>query len=335
MDMDTQKLPVTYIYRNTDAFSIEKVFDTVADALPEDIALEKHKIPCRGVSVLKLFRNILSVRPFRKKIVHVTGDAHYTILGASRKRSILTVHDLGILDAKKGFAKFLLWLLWFYLPVRHATVITCISEATKQALLDTVKVSPDKIVVVRNPVGANFTPEPMPDASGNIRLLHIGTKPNKNLRRLATALHGINGVELRIIGIIPDEDKKLLDELNINYSAADHLSDSEIVDEYRKCHIVCFISTFEGFGMPILEGQRTGRVVLTSNISPMKEVAGNSAVLVDPFNVDDIREKILQLLSNHDNWQDIISRGNANAEIYSPEAVAGEYAAIYRRIQQQ
>ena len=87
--------------------------------------------------------------------------------------------------------------------------------------------------------------------------------------------------------------------------------------------------------MPILEGQRTGRVVLTSNISPMKEVAGNSAVLVDPFNVDDIREKILQLLSNRDNWQDIISRGNANAEIYSPEAVAGEYAAIYRRIQQQ
>ena len=83
----------------------------------------------------------------------------------------------------------------------------------------------------------------------------------------------MNGIDchLRIIGKIDINIQTLLDENKIDYTNAFNLSDNEIIEEYKKCDIVNFPSTHEGFGMPIIEGQAIGRVVLTSDLSPMNQ----------------------------------------------------------------
>jgi glycosyltransferase involved in cell wall biosynthesis len=56
-----------------------------------------------------------------------------------------------------------------------------------------------------------------------------------------------------------------------------------VINEYNKSDILAFVSTSEGFGMPILEANAVGRVVVTSNITSMPEVANNAAHYVNPF----------------------------------------------------
>ena len=76
---------------------------------------------------------------------------------------------------------------------------------------------------------------------------------------------------------------------SIRYVYKCDLSNQEILDEYMNCDIVSFPSLYEGFGMPIIEGQAVGRVVFTSDLEPMKEIAGDAALLVDPYSIESIR----------------------------------------------
>jgi glycosyltransferase involved in cell wall biosynthesis len=71
-------------------------------------------------------------------------------------------------------------------------------------------------------------------------------------------------------------------------------------NEYLRADLVAFCSTFEGFGLPIIEAQAMRTPVVSSELSPMKEVAGDGAVLVDPFDVSKIREGILKIINNDD-----------------------------------
>ena len=93
-----------------------------------------------------------------------------------------------------------------------------------------------------------------------------------------------------------------------------------------------FPSIYEGFGMPIIEGQTIGRVVITSDISPMKDVAGNGALLVNPFSVESIREAYLQIINDKDLRSRIIEKGKENAQKYAVEKIAKQYVKIYKTI---
>lgn len=76
-------------------------------------------------------------------------------------------------------------------------------------------------------------------------MLHIGTRPNKNLERVIEALEGIK-CHLRIIGKLTSEQEKLLSEKKIKYSNGINLTDEEILNEYILCDIVSFPSLYEG-----------------------------------------------------------------------------------------
>ena len=119
---------------------------------------------------------------------------------------------------------------------------------------------------------------------------------------------------------------------NIVYENKCGLSDEEIINEYKNCDIVSFCSIFEGFGMPIIEANAVGRPVITSNISPMKEVAGGSALLVDPYNVDDIRSKMMCLLTDEKVRLRCIELGYENAKKYSQSNIVNQYLHIYSQL---
>jgi glycosyltransferase involved in cell wall biosynthesis len=123
-----------------------------------------------------------------------------------------------------------------------------------------------------------------------------------------------------------------LRELGVAYENRSELGDAELLAAYRRCDALIFVSTYEGFGLPIIEAQAVGRPVITSRVCSMPEASGGAACLVDPFDVADIRRAIQRLIDDPAYAQTLVRFGYENAARYAPERVAAAYAALYRRV---
>jgi glycosyltransferase involved in cell wall biosynthesis len=89
------------------------------------------------------------------------------------------------------------------------------------------------------------------------------------------------------------------------------------------------VSTYEGFGLPLVEAQAVGRPVLSSNVGPIPEVAGGGALLVDPTSVRDIRDGLDLLIRDHDVRDRLVYTGLSNVKRFRKANVASQYAALY------
>ena len=322
---------VTYVQRKKGEFwSLEEVFQTIREHLPDGVESTTVAAPASGANLASLLRNLAWARRLKGELFHVTGDIHYVVLALTGAPVVLTVHDLRFLVEARGWKRFLLWLLWAYLPGNLADHVTAISEQTRQALIRFARVPPGKIRVIPNPVSPEFQPLAQDWRPDRPRLLHVGTTPNKNLERVTDACAGLP-VELRILGRVAEGQTRKLEAAGIKFQVFCDLGRNEVVRLYQDCDAVLFPSLYEGFGMPILEGQAVGRPVLTSNRDPMRQVAGEGALLVDPDEVDSIRNGIQRLLREPELRSELVRRGFENVKRYAPEAVAAQYAELYRR----
>jgi glycosyltransferase involved in cell wall biosynthesis len=137
---------------------------------------------------------------------------------------------------------------------------------------------------------------------------------------------------LKIIGDLDDQTTRQLKEAKISYESAVNLSEAEMYQAYCDADLVSFVSTYEGFGMPIVEAQWVERPVVTSNCSSMPEVAGEGACLVDPFDVGSIREGIQRVIRDTAFRQHLVEQGRGNRERFSLEEIAKQYLSLYERL---
>ena len=102
---------------------------------------------------------------------------------------------------------------------------------------------------------------------------------------------------------------------------------------YHQCTVVCFASLYEGFGMPIIEGQLVGKPVITSKVDPMPWVAGEGgAHFVDPFNVEEIRVGIVKVVEDESYRQSLVEAGLQNVQRFEPGKIARMYEEVYREV---
>lgn len=261
-------------------------------------------------------------------IHHVTGDVHFLVVGLPRKRTILTIHDLSFLKKGSLLHRFFLWLFWVYIPVHWAKFITCVSEETKKDILKYSFCNTSKVKVIYNFLREEFVFMPKEFNKACPVILQMGTNYNKNLHRLIEALTGIN-CHLRIIGMLSESVKIHLSNNHISYSNEFGLGDNDLLNEYRNADVVTFCSTLEGFGLPVIEGQAIGRVVVTSNTSSMPEIAGVGACFVDPFSVISIRNGIQKVIDDDDFREKIIKDGLKNIERFTIDRITKEYIKLY------
>ena len=313
-------------------FSLERVFAAVRRALPAEIASNNYFCRFESRGIMRRVVNILEASFHQSELNHIVGDVHYLALGLGKYRTILTIHDCVGLRLKQGLNRVLLLWFWYKLPVKRVAAITVISEFTRDELVDFVGCNPSIVHVIPNPVPAGFVPWPKDFQRKAPVILQVGTaEHNKNICRLAEAIRGIS-CHLEIIGQLTERQIKVLENSHISYNAQWGLSDQQVLDKYRECDMVVFVSTYEGFGMPIVEANATGRPVVTSNLPPMSAVAGSAACLVDPFNCSSIREGVLRVINDTAYRNSLVAQGFENVKRFRSEAVAEQYAMLYKRV---
>ena len=84
--------------------------------------------------------------------------------------------------------------------------------------------------------------------------------------------------------------------------------------------------------MPIIEGQATGRPILTSNIPPMTEVAGDGACLVNPYETNSIKKGFLSIINDSVYREKLITKGSENVKRFSIEHIITQYEQLYQDI---
>ena len=326
-------MKVHYYFRNKQlGFSIQTVFTTLIYEVCKYYTIRESYLVTPFADIIAIIRNLIFAYKVQRlgEINHLTGDVHYLLYVLDKKRTIVTVHDIMYYRNLHGLKKYLWKLLYIYSLKKSAHVVF-ISEYSKKEVLDIINLPINKISVIPNPVSPNFYYTEKEFNCDCPLILHIGTNIRKNLHNTIRALNGIV-CHLRIIGHLNEENINLLNEYKIQYSNVYDLDEKEIIREYQNADIINFPSLYEGFGMPIIEGQTTGRIVVTSNMSPMKEVAGNGAVLVDPLSIESIRDAYLKIINDKVFRLKIIEKGKVNATKYKVETIAEQYINLYKMI---
>jgi len=307
---------------------VEKLFDTVRDALPSEIepVVAESRFLSRG-----FFRRayIIVEAKFRQGDVnHITGDVHFLSYLLCRRKTVLTILDCGFAEKERGVKRQLLRYFWYVLPIWRVGFITVISKTVELELKKLVTFPPGKVRVISCCIPETFTYSKEIFNAGKPRILQVGTGENKNLVRVTRALKGIP-CHLDIVGKLKEEQRRVLVECGIEYTNSWGIPEAELIHKYQECDLV---STYEGFGLPILEGNAVGRPVITSNISSMPEVAGDAACLVNPFDEVDIRSGILKVIKESSYRQELVAKGLINVKRFRPEAIAMQYAELYREV---
>ncbi len=327
------RLRITHFMRRQPAnmFSIERLYEDVRSAMPDDCDVRVWT--CRHLSkgLLSRLSDMWAARKAQGDVNHVTGDVHYLTYLLDPKRTVLTIHDLVLLGQLRGIRRWAAWLLWYWLPVHRSKAVVTISESTRRALLENVHVDPTKVRVIHNCVSDEFEAVPRPLNPQKLRILQIGTQWNKNVDRVAEALDGIP-CQLIIVGPLSDAQTERLRRHKVDYENHVGLSREALVAQYIAADMLLFASTYEGFGLPIVEAQAVGRPVVTSRASSMHEIAGDAACLVDPFDVGSIRAGVLQVINDESYRHSLVEAGFLNVARFRTAAVAAHYANLYREI---
>jgi glycosyltransferase involved in cell wall biosynthesis len=280
---------------------------------------------------------------------------HYVLPAGVRCRSVVTIHDCIHLmfpqylpnKAAYAYARAAMWA-----AARRSDCILTVSEASKRDILHFFNVPPEKIVVVANAIDDHFWSTPAEEDVSRVReryqldhqfVLYVGNiKPHKNLVRLIEAFaefrrSGFEDVKLLIIG---DEISKLPElrrsvhrhKLHKHVRFLGYQTDQTLAILYRLAAVFVFPSLYEGFGLPPLEAMASGTPVVTSNVSSLPEVAGDAAVLIDPYDVDSIVDGLRRVLSDPALAEDLRRRGLERAREFSWARSVDKTLQVYQEV---
>ena len=261
----------------------------------------------------------------------------------TRTKTLLVIHDLNF----EHYPEQMPWLVrnyyLYFTPrfVHKADRIATVSSYSKQDIINQYQVKADKIDVVYN--GANQAFEPIPEKEkkeirdkythGQEYFLFIGAlHPRKNLVNLFKAFdlykHELkNQNKLLIVGEKmwwTGELKKTYEEMHFKEDVlfTGRLQFKDLSKVVASALALSYVSFFEGFGIPIVEAFNAGTAVITSNVTSMPEIAGDAALLTDPFDPNSIADAMKKLTLDADLRSSLIEKGSIRGKEFSWDQTA-------------
>ncbi len=268
-----------------------------------------------------------------------------------RCASAVTVHDILFEDFPEFFTRF--FRLRSRLLVRHsarrARVVCSVSEFSKNELVRRYGIAPEKITITYNaadlerfsPVGQSSADRdevrPLGLVPGEY-LLSVGRlEPRKNHVRLlrAYAQLPLPRPRLAIVGQRDfrfDEILRAKEELGLGDDVLflERIADAALPALYRHARLFVYPTLAEGFGMPVIEAMASGVPVITSNNTALPEVAGEAALLVDPYSIQAIAAALHTVLADPAKAARMRDAGLTQARRFSWDTEAAKLAAAYR-----
>jgi glycosyltransferase involved in cell wall biosynthesis len=173
-------------------------------------------------------------------------------------------------------------------------------------------------------------------------VLCVGTlEPRKNHTRLVEAFARIYDGSSKLVlaggkGWLYDELFAKVETLGLHEAVIfpGYVANEDLVLWYNAATVFAYPSLYEGFGMPILEAQACGTPVMTSNVPPLPEAAGDAALFSDPYDVEALATNMNRLLTEKSLRFELRERGLAHASEFTWMRTAQETAHVYRRATQ-
>ena len=231
----------------------------------------------------------------------------------------------------------------------QADAVITISESAKQDAVEHLGLDPSRVYVVYGGVDSSFRPLPQTTVANALKplglvaqeyILNVGTlEPRKNLVRLLQAYQRVRRVfrpapKLVFAGMkgwMYDEVLKQVNALDLEKDVLflGRVESGLLPVLYSGARLFAYPSIYEGFGLPVLEAMACGAPVVTSNTSSLPEVVGDAALLVDPYDVKQIAEAMIQLLTDDDLSAVLRQRGFDRSARFTWEAAAEKTCAFY------
>ncbi len=259
-------------------------------------------------------------------------------------RSVAVIHDLNFehypedvpFIARKYYRKY------FPAYAQRADRIATVSDHSKQDIIRTYGIDESKIDVVHD--GANEMFAPVTEitkkaarekyAGGSEYFVYVGSlHPRKNIARLLRAFDAFrhsSGEALKLVIVgekmfmtsrIRDAYQGMLHKHDVVFTG--RLQNEELRNVLASALALTYVSTFEGFGIPVLEAMCCDVPVITSDCTSMPEVAGSAALLADPFSEDSIKDAMQRVAAEKQTRERLIAAGRVQREKFSWDRTAG------------
>ena len=285
----------------------------------------------------------LSLKRFLRKLqpdLFFSPDG-YMCLG-TKTPTVIQFHDLNFEHFPKDMPKIHLWHYKTFFPryARKAKRIVTVSEFSKKDICDCYGINPEKIDVAYNGANELFVPLAEEEkvsvrnryTDGKPYFMFVGSlHPRKNLARLFASFdlfksQTVSDVKLLIVGEKrwwSEPIQRAYDGMRFKEEVifAGRLSAEELHKVTASALASVYVSYFEGFGIPILEAFKCDTPVITSNVTSMPEVAGDAALLVDPFDVASIADGMKAMLDENLR-QELIEKGRERRNAFSWDKAA-------------
>jgi glycosyltransferase involved in cell wall biosynthesis len=217
--------------------------------------------------------------------------------------------------------------------------VICVSNYTRAEFLNWSKVDPTKVHVIRNGAPYRFVTNKSIYKLDHRYILYPGNhRAYKNLDRLLRAFAQSNiaeqGIHLLLTGDQSPELKRTINALSLEQVVhfCGRVPADQLPKLYKGAEAVVFVSLYEGFGLPILEGMASDVPVITSAVSAMPEVAGDAALLVDPHSVDAIAEALKRITTDETLRIDLIEKGRRRLTEFDWDLSAAKFWCLVREV---
>jgi glycosyltransferase involved in cell wall biosynthesis len=313
-----------------------------------------------AVNLREIDRFILAPTLWRRRsfgLLHIIDHANAFYLNSLRRAaSIVTVHDVvpllmisGRLPGPRQNRK----RRWIHSmnarAMAKADRLVCVSEATRRDLLELTEADPARVVVIRNALFQTMSPA-TPEAQGELRqrlgiganervVLHVGSNRSRKNRRTVVEAFGKAAKgrpDLRLVLVGPPSGE--LSAIARGYGVEERmqvipsLPADDLATLYTTAAVMVLPSLYEGFGYPVLEAQGCDTPVICANAGSLPEVAGESAVLLEPMDVEGFASAITRILDDPAFAAELVRKGRANLARFDAADWFASYDAIYREL---